>query len=137
MLWLVHVLRCAQATAFRLPALVGGGHIEQINRTIDNGERDLRLSDLSGSSSIENDSNIVLLLFNNAAEAKNTKSVGRMGAGAVARNLDGTGDDVIITIEKNRLGTGGRCVLKWESDVCRFIDPTKPAIDSPIPALSF
>jgi replicative DNA helicase len=85
----------------------------QISRTLDTASRDPVLSDLRGSGSIEQDSNIVILLYNNAEE-KGTKTA--------ALDLEGRKNDVDVFIAKNRLGSSGRCTLQWQPDVCRFLD---------------
>ncbi len=97
----------------------------QINRTLDTSDRDPVLSDLRGSGSIEQDSNIVILLYNNLEEEK----VGKPSAKNTARNLEGKNDDITVIIAKNRLGESGRCGLKWDGSTCRFIDKAASPIE--------
>lgn len=92
----------------------------QLNRGLDTASRMPVLSDLRGCGSIENDSNIVILLYNNAAE-KSTQTV--------ARDLEGKKDGVDVLVEKNRLGKKGPCTLGWKADVCRFIDTAPPLVE--------
>lgn len=93
----------------------------QISRSIDTSERDPVLSDLRGSGSIEQDSNVVILLFNHAEEKK-TKSAVRQ----IAQSLEGKREDVDVIIAKNRNGKSGRCTLKWNGEICTFTDSSSP-----------
>lgn len=103
----------------------------QLGRILDTADRDPVLSDLRGSGSIEQDSDVVLLLYNNLEEEK----MGKPSVKNSARKMEGTYDDVTVIIAKNRLGESGRCGLRWEAEVCRFIDQEKPLVEYPLPSL--
>lgn len=94
----------------------------QINRKTDTADRELVLSDLRGSGSIEQDSNIVILFYNYDEEDK-IKKAG--DAGITARALEGK-SGVEVLIAKNRMGKSGKCTLEWDGEVCRFIDLLPP-----------
>ena len=111
----------------------------QINRETDKVGREPGLADLRGSGSIEQDSNIVILIHNPTAAASESKPAAggrnvRQDVVRTAKALEGRADMATFIVAKNRSGKTGRCELRWKPEFCAFVDEGVPLIGHGPPA---
>jgi replicative DNA helicase len=108
----------------------------QISRETDRTVREPVLADLKGSGSIEQDSNVVILVHNPALapdDQENQSSGRSINVSKVARSFEGRDGMVTFIVAKNRSGKTGRFDLRWNPETISFIDPlnTKPSSSLP------
>ncbi len=98
----------------------------QISRETDRTGDEPVLADLKGSGSIEQDSNVVILLHNPSIlpKADQGDRNSRRSATATVASLEGEKGIATIIIAKNRSGKCGKIKLKWADDTVTFSEVT-------------
>jgi replicative DNA helicase len=121
----------------------------QLNRELDTANRPPVLKDLRGCGSIEQDANVVILMFDpNAKESDepkgNEKASGwgenqnfKKQVAKTAAALEGSENMIEFYIRKNRAGSTGMKRLKWLPSITAFRDPSFDSFVPPLPQQMF